>query len=112
MQKKGDQIGKDLLLAVYSFALENNISFWRIYSLPFESLIKYYESFGFKRGSSRYRNGEIKVVEMEMNIEQENKKEKKSNCINDCTLDDPNEFLYISDFEHNIDDIYDPADFS
>ena len=84
-------IGKNLLLAVYQYAIDNKISFWRINSLPFEKLIKYYENFGFKRGKSKFRNGQIKVVEMEMEIYKSN-------------MDNANEFLCISE-NPDIDDI-------
>jgi len=58
--RKGYHVGKMLLQSVYDFAISKDITFWHIYSLPYEKLIKYYESFGFIRGNPIYRKGELK----------------------------------------------------
>ena len=64
-----EKYGIRLFREVYKYARENNIIYWKINSLPSERLIKYYESFGFNQdGITYHENGDIKVVNMSMNI--------------------------------------------
>lgn len=60
--------------------------------LPRERLIRYYQSFGFIRGQSIYRQGEVKVVEMSMSIPE---RQISNTCF---STSDPEDFLYLDEF--------------
>jgi len=62
------KIGMLLLNAVYSFILEKKVETWRILSLPYPSLVSYYESFGFQQYDTIYVRGIPKVIEMKLKI--------------------------------------------
>lgn len=49
---------------VKQFALNNKVVKWRIFSLPYQRLRNYYESYGFKYIDTIYREGKAKVYEM------------------------------------------------
>ena len=58
-------IGNSLLDSVHNFALNNGVTMWKIKSLPFEKLIKYYEKYGFKKSLEIYnKKGKLKVHEI------------------------------------------------
>jgi hypothetical protein len=97
--RKEYKIGKDLLEAIFDFAVSKDITFWVLHSLLSEKLVNYYQSFGFKRGTSNYQKGVVKVLEMEMVIP-----ERQILADNECLISfptaDPSDFLYIDEFEN------------
>lgn len=57
-------LGRELLDNVKQFALNNKVVKWRIFSLPYQRLRNYYESYGFKYLDTIYRDGKAKVYKM------------------------------------------------
>jgi len=95
--RKGYHIGKMLLQAVFDYAINKDITYWHLYSLPYEKLIKFYQSFGFSIGNPVYRKGELKVVEMFMSLPE--KTNTTNDCFMSCPTEDPNDFLYLDEFD-------------
>lgn len=62
-------VGRELMNAMINYA--KSIGIWKItfHTLPYERLIKYYESFGFIRGDAVYKRDSLKAYEMSMVID-------------------------------------------
>lgn len=62
-------LGVEILNCVKQYAEENNVTLWKIQSLPFEKLINYYKNYGFIESHKILDNrGNFKVQEMYMTL--------------------------------------------
>lgn len=65
--------GKRLMDSVFKFGYENKALVWDLSSLPYDKLLKYYESFGFIYNDTIYDRGEKKVYKMSYKFTEENR---------------------------------------
>ena len=57
-------LGRELLDNVKEFAINRKVTEWQIFSLPYERLKIYYESYGFTYIDTIYKEGKAKVYKM------------------------------------------------